>query len=119
MKNAFVQFANLLHAFYAQQPAESREVDAMLAWIYEQNQLRIPVRVTDLVTTQRFGTLPTVNKRLKDIKTRGLVQITTGSDRRTRLVTVTAEGESILHNREALLREAAASEARRRASAAA
>ena len=113
MKNTFVQFANLLHKFYAEQPSECVAMDALLAYAWEANQTNVPVRVTDLVRLERFGTLPTINRRLKDMVARGLIEMVVGEDRRTRLVRVSARGEAMLDNRASLLREAAASEARR------
>ena len=113
MKNTFVQFANLLHRFYAEQPAEYVAMDALLAYVCEANQMDVPVRVTDLVRLERFGTLPTLNRRLKNMTARGLVEMVVGDDRRTRLIRVSPAGEAMLDNRASLLREAAASEVRR------
>jgi len=118
VKNAYVQFANLLHKFYAEQPAASAEIDATLSFAYEAEQAGNPLRVTDLVRAERFGTLPTVNRRLKDMVARGLIEMPAGADRRTRLIRVLPAGERLLENRAALLREAHASEVRRAASAA-
>lgn len=70
MKNTFVQFANLLHRFYAEQPAEYVAMDALLAYVYEANQMDVPVRVTDLVRLERFGTLPTLNRWLEHDRSR-------------------------------------------------
>ena len=117
MKNAFVQFATLLHKFYAEQPAEQMQVDALLAWVYEEDHAGRRVRVTDIVVMQRFGTLPTVNARLKRMAAQGLITTVVGTDRRTRVVQLTPKGVEQLENREALLREAAASELRRTRSA--
>jgi DNA-binding MarR family transcriptional regulator len=60
----------------------------------------------------RFGTLPTVNRRLKDMTSRGLLEMVVGTDRRTRVVRVTPKGERVLENRNALLLAAEASVAR-------
>lgn len=114
MKNTFVRFTNLVQQLYAQQSTESAEIDALLAHVYEQNESHVPVCITDLVRADRFGTLPTLSKRLQEMEKRGLVSITTGSDRRTRLVEVAAGGVALLESRAALLREAAAAEERQR-----
>ena len=113
MKNAFVQFAMVLHKFYAEQPRESVEADAVLSHVYEESHNGSELRVTDLVRAERFGTLPTVNRRLREMMARGLIEMVPGTDRRTRIVCVSAKGEQMLENRAALLREAAASVARR------
>ncbi len=116
MKNTFVRFTNLVQKLYAEQSTESAEVDALLAHIYEQNESRVPVCITDLVRADRFGTLPTLSKRLQDMEKRGLIKVTTGSDRRTRLVEVGRGGMELLENRAKLLTEAAAAEERQRKS---
>jgi len=113
MGNMFVQFTNAVHTFYASEPSGAAEDDALMAWVQDHNQRSIPVRVTDLVRLERFGTLPTLNRRLKNMTARGLVEMVVGDDRRTRLIRVSPAGETMLDNRASLLREAAASEVRR------
>lgn len=108
MKNTFVRFTNLVQTLYAEQSTECAEVDSLLAHIYEQNETKVPVCITDLVRADRFGTLPTLSKRLQDMEKRGLIKVTTGSDRRTRLVEVAKGGAELLENRAKLLSEAAA-----------
>lgn len=107
MKNTFVRFINLLQKLYAEQPGECAEVDALVAHIHEQNQARKPVRITDLVRADRFGTLPTLSKRLQQMEKRGLIKVNTGTDRRTRLVELAAAGTALLESRASLLSEAA------------
>ncbi|MCF8192010.1 MAG: hypothetical protein K9J04_04005 [Burkholderiales bacterium] len=114
MKNTFVRFTNLVQKLYAEQPAASAEVDSLLAHIYEQNDARVPVCITDLVRAERFGTLPTLSKRLQDMEKRGLIKVATGADRRTRLVEVASGGVEVLENRAKLLSEAAAAADRQR-----
>jgi len=114
VKNTFVRFTNLVQKLYAEQSTESAEVDALLAHIYEQNEAREPVCITDLVRADRFGTLPTLSKRLQDMEKRGLIKVTTGTDRRTRLVEVAAGGIALLDNRAKLLSEAATAAERMR-----
>jgi len=114
MKNTFVRFTNLVQKLYAEQSTECAEVDALLAHIYAQNESNVPVCITDLVRAERFGTLPTLSKRLQDMEKRGLVKISTGTDRRTRLVQVAAGGVQLLESRAMLLSEAAAAEERQR-----
>lgn len=114
MKNTFVRFTNLVQKLYAEQSTESAEVDALLAHIFEQNEARVPVCITDLVRADRFGTLPTLSKRLQEMEKRGLIKVTTGADRRTRLVEVARGGMDVLENRAKLLAEAAAADERQR-----
>lgn len=116
MKNTFVRFTNLVQKLYAEQSTESAEVDALLSHIYEQNEAKVPVCITDLVRADRFGTLPTLSKRLQDMEKRGLIMVSTGSDRRTRLVEVAQGGMDLLENRAKLLAEAAAAAERIRKS---
>jgi len=114
VKNTFVRFTNLVQKLYAEQSTESAEVDALLAHIFEQNEARVPVCITDLVRADRFGTLPTLSKRLQEMEKRGLIKVTTGADRRTRLVEVARGGMDVLENRAKLLAEAAAADERQR-----
>lgn len=114
MKNTFVRFTNLVQKLYAERSTESAEVDALLAHIFEQNEARVPVCITDLVRADRFGTLPTLSKRLQEMEKRGLIKVTTGADRRTRLVEVARGGMDVLENRAKLLAEAAAADERQR-----
>jgi hypothetical protein len=106
LKNTFVNFTNRVQQLYATHPAESVEVDALLTHLHEQNQSGVPVCITDLVRADRFGTLPTLSKRLHEMEARGLIRVTPGADRRTRLVTVDQAGLQLLDERAALLREA-------------
>ncbi|NBU59799.1 MAG: hypothetical protein EBS23_08595 [Betaproteobacteria bacterium] len=117
MKNTFVRFTNLVQKLYAEQSADCAEVDALLAHIYTQNEAQVPVCITDLVRAERFGTLPTLSKRLQDMERRDLITVMTGTDRRTRLVQVGPGGMQVLENRAKLLGEAvAAAERQRKAS---
>lgn len=114
MRNTFVRFTNLVQQLYAEQPAECAEVDALVAHICEQNEVQTPVRITDLVRADRFGTLPTLSKRLQEMEKRGLIKVVTGNDRRTRLVELAPAGTALLESRARLLSEAAAASERRR-----
>lgn len=105
MRDAFVRFTNGLHKLYAEQPTECAEVDALLAHLCEQTEASKPVRITDLVRAGRFGTLPTLSKRLREMEARGLIRMRTGVDRRTHLVELAAGGEAVLGSRGRLMRE--------------
>jgi len=105
MGNMFVEFTNVIQAFYAELPPGAAEDDALLAWIYARNHQQRPVRVTDLVRAGRFGTLPTLHKRLRALDDAGLLETAVGPDRRTRLVVVSAAGVSRLDSRSAMLQQ--------------
>ena len=107
-----------MHEFYAKQSPETAAADSLLAYLYEAEHVGQAIRVTDLVRAERFGTLPTVNRRLKELTAGGLVEMAVGTDRRTRVVRVTPKGERVLENRNALLLAAEANGARQAAFAA-
>ena len=103
MGNMFVEFTNRVHQFYSEQPQGAAEVDALLAYIYGQNQQGRPVRVTDLVRIGHYGTLPTVHRRLKALAEDAMVTLTVGTDKRTRHVAVAPRGVALLESRSSLL----------------
>ncbi|MBU3693208.1 MAG: hypothetical protein FGM40_00035 [Rhodocyclaceae bacterium] len=107
MGNMFVNFTNAIQDFYAGQPAGAAEDDALLAWICAQNALQQPVRITDLVRTGRFGTLPTLHRRLRLLAGAGFLTLVVGPDRRTRMVSVSPVGLARLDSRSSLLGEVA------------
>lgn len=114
VRDAFVRFTNGLQKLYAEQPTECAEVDALLAHVCEQNEASKAVRITDLVRAGRFGTLPTLSKRLREMEGRGLIRVRTGVDRRTHLVELAAGGDAVLESRGKLMREAGAGNGRGR-----
>jgi hypothetical protein len=108
MKETAVRFINMMHLLYSEHPSECAEVDALLSHIYARNAERVPVCITDLVRANRFGTLPTLSRRLHDMERRGLIAVRTGSDRRTRLIELAQGGLDLLETRAELLAKAAA-----------
>ena len=94
---------NRLHRFYAANPHESREDDALLCHVLEHNLSKVRICSTDLVRSRLFGTLPTVTGRLARLIERGFLRQVTDSDRRIRLLEVTKRGIDLLEQRSAIV----------------
>ena len=100
------RFISLLHNFYAGEPAGTRDLDDLLAFIYQENNAGRHLRVTDLVRLQHFGSLPTLTHKVQRLITLGLVVQTVSSDRREKHIEATPAAEQLFQSRYALLQQA-------------
>ena len=94
-----VRFMTLLHEFYADAPAGTRDLDDLLAYICGQNSTGSHVRSTDLVRMQRFGTLPTLTAKIHKLIELGLVVQSIHEDRREKHLEATPAAERLLRSR--------------------
>ena len=92
----FVRFLNLRAAMEANasdQPTMHHDTDELLAYIYERNQAGNVVSMTDLFHARVFGAPPTIQRRIKELISSGLLVTSEGSDKRQRCLQVSAAGE--------------------------
>ncbi len=101
-----VNVLSLLHNFYAGTPAGTRDLDDLLAFIYQENAAGRHLRVTDLVRLQHFGSLPTLTHKVQRLITLGLVVQTVAGDRREKNIEATPAAELLFQSRYALLQQA-------------
>lgn len=107
MANAYLQLANLLAAFaHEGDGAEEWERDKILLHVFGRSGS--VTTISDLLRTESFGTLPTLQKRLRRLIEIGLASATAGKDKRTRVITLTAEGLKHLNARGKRIRAAVA-----------
>ena len=66
------------------------ELDVLLAFLLEEDDEGRTVCSTDLVRLRRFGTLPTVTKKLKVLESLGFIERPKTSDRRIKALKPTA-----------------------------
>lgn len=105
MASIYLRLSNLLDAF-------CREGDGPEEWEGDRILLHLfslkgkPATVGELLRTQSFGTLPTLQKRLRRLLRLGLVSAVVGEDRRTRVISMTDAGSDHLQARGRRLQEA-------------
>ena len=88
-----------MYRFYAEHPEESRYDDTLLCHIAELNGRGVRLRITDLVRTRYYGTLPTLTNRIARMVQRGVLRQVADADRRIRLLEVTPQGLALLQQR--------------------
>lgn len=86
--------------------------DEILALILEGSSVKGGiVRVVDIVRTNRFGTPPTVIKRLQKLEADGLIESKVAEDRRARSLTLSKSGVARLRERSVVMRKLVLAEA--------
>lgn len=109
MKNiAYVRFLNLVNQFHEEaQNAELERSIPLIAHVAEVEANHGSVRSTDIVLQQRFGTGPTVIRRIAYLCEMGYLKSTPSpTDRRVRFLSVTKKGYAVLTKITALMRSA-------------
>lgn len=72
-------------------------LNSMLAYIQQETASGSTVNATKLVRKLCFGTGPTVTKKIAELEYRGLIDVVaSGSDLRSKTITVTKQGEGYL-----------------------
>lgn len=86
--------------------ADLLAVDELLAFIQEAGAASDSiVRVVDVVRTGRFGTPPTVIKRLQEMEAAGWIEAKVAKDRRAKSLSLSRTGLARLRDRAATMRK--------------
>ncbi len=86
--------------------ADMLAVDELMAFIHEGNATSDSiVRVVDVVRAGRFGTPPTVIKRLQEMEAAGWIEAKVAKDRRAKSLSVSRAGLARLRDRAATMRK--------------
>lgn len=96
---AFVRFMRLLEALKSESKHRGvlhHDADLLLGFLYEESEAGRAVIMTSLVHQLRFGTPPTIQRRVKELIASGFVEIAGGDDKRHRCLKVTAVGDAYL-----------------------
>jgi len=92
--------------------ADLLATDEILAFIFEGTSAKGSiVRVVDIVRTHRFGTPPTVIKRLQKLEADGLIEAKEAEDRRAKSLTLSKNGVARLRERATAMRKLVLAEA--------
>lgn len=103
MSDAYERLTNLLEIFLrGGDKWDEWERDRILLFLF--GRLDAPPTVSDLYRTDRFGSLPTLQKRIEGLVRRRLVRTTVGKDKRTRIISMTARGLRHLEARDERVR---------------
>lgn len=91
----FTRLVNLLKAAESSNPkgALHPEALAILCLVAEQGDSENPVTVTKLVQSSSYGSLPTVLRRVEELKKAGLIYASGSLDRRLKVLLLTPQGE--------------------------
>jgi DNA-binding MarR family transcriptional regulator len=109
---SFVKFLNLFRALnktYSENEGSlgiHQEAVAILSFVSSENERGVYPTITKVVQKNDFGTPPTIQRRLKELLQLGLVEFIDGSDRRHRLLKLTAQGNAYLQKCCELMKEA-------------
>lgn len=86
--------------------ADTLAVDELLAFIQEASAASGSiVRVVDVVRAGRFGTPPTVIKRLQEMEAAGWIEAKVANDRRAKSLRLSRAGQARLRDRAMMMRK--------------
>lgn len=104
--SSYAKFLNLLSNIKKENPDPNFEgCEEILAYISIMESSGTPAMITNLVQSLRFGTGPTVHRKIKLLEERGLIEVAPSkADGRARLLSVSAKGNQHLKERSALLK---------------
>lgn len=84
--------------------AEFEGCEEILAFMSIKEASNEPVKITDLVQSLRFGTGPTVHRKVSTLTKRGFIKVSASkTDGRTKNLTLTKAGEELLKERTKLM----------------
>lgn len=107
---AYTRFLNMLRALGEPMSttglSDILAIDELLTFIYDGTVVadRV-VRVVDVARTNRFGTPPTVIKRLQDMEAAGWIETEVATDRRAKSLRVSKTGLQRLNDRADMMRK--------------
>lgn len=104
---AYATFLNLLGSMRRENPdPEFEGCEEVIAFVYGRESEGKDVKITDLVQSLRFGTGPTVHRKLSTLNSRGFItSVRSHSDGRAKTLKCTAKGLDILKERSKLLQK--------------
>lgn len=108
---AFVRFLNLRSVLSASENDRGtfhHDTDLLLSYIYEHNAAEKPLNMTHLFHQKNFGASPTIQRRIKELVSAGLIETYGGADKRQRCLRLTAAGVAYLQQCSALMQAAIA-----------
>ena len=105
--DAYAKFLNLLGAMRRENPdPEFEGCEEVIAFVYGKEMEGKDVKITDLVQSLRFGTGPTVHRKLSTLNSRGFVtSVKSSSDGRAKTLKCTVKGLAILKDRSKLMQQ--------------
>ena len=95
----FVRFMRLREIFESESGGQKilhHDEDALLVYLYQAHAAGAVVSMTALMHQKRFGSSPTIQRRVKELLTAGLVETHGGVDKRQRCLRLTAQGLAYL-----------------------
>lgn len=103
----YAKFLCLLNDLKIENPdSEFEGCEDVLAFMHTRESEGTPVKITDLVQSLRFGTGPTVHRKITTLEGRGLISVTSSkSDGRAKVLSCTAAGRDILQKKSLLMRQ--------------